>query len=403
MKNSLIHKTGICSLLTVLILAFGFDQALSQETIKDSIIPSKRFLLTGNFFTLGTANFNNDKSSPAFIGYSLNPIALWKISDKIFFEGEIEIESSKKGSTHITLGYLDISYLLNKYMTINAGNFLSPFGTFQERTHPAWINKMPDVPLGFGHDGLVPSVENGLNIRGGIAFEHSKINYVLYISNGPHLRDGLKHPLTAGSLEFESDEDTSTLAFLNIENYHDNNSNKAVGGRLGILPFANSSMEFGGSVQRAGVGDKNSDFENISASIYALDLSYIKGINLLKGEIDFKAQLNYINVDKAQYVDTRDTSGSASYTFDNRSENYYLQFAYRPVKFTNSKIKNTGINIRYSSQKTPDGSLWKNDIKQITIGFNYWLNWHSVLKVAFQNEKGNRDINKILVQWAIGF
>ena len=115
-------------------------------------------------------------------------------------------------------------YVLNKNMTVRAGKFLLPFGTFMERLHPSWINRLPTKPLGFGHDGIAPSSGIGVEFRGAFDLGKSKLNYSLYSTNGPRLKDGSDEPEEAGMLQFS--------------NFEDNNLNKSFGGRIGILPIA---------------------------------------------------------------------------------------------------------------------------------------------------------------------
>ncbi|TAL56858.1 MAG: hypothetical protein EPN85_14820 [Bacteroidetes bacterium] len=330
-------------------------------------------------------------------------------------ESELEIKSDR-GKTHIKVGYVDVSFIVNKFMTIQAGNFLTPLGTYQERLHPMWINKLPDFPLGFGHDDLLPITETGAGIRGGFSVLKSKLNYALFVSNGPQLSDGGHIPRTEGMLLYE-DEDTSLFGFLNFrQNYRDNNSNKAMGGRIGILPFPNSSLELGVWAESAIVGAKYGahthsgssldvpDYSKVRSRLYGFDFSYLTKVSFLKGMIDIKGQWNKIKTDYAKYLNTYDTSGVVwSYSFANHSVDYYAQCSYRLFSFENNIINKSDICFRYSYMKTPKGSLWEKDIKQYTLGINYWLNWHSVLKLAFRMETGNRERQAIFLQWAMGF
>ena len=129
------------------------------------------------------------------------------------------------GSTTVALEYADVSYLLNDYITLGAGKFLSPFGIFRERLHPKWINKLPNQPLGYasGASRLAPSTQIGAQVRGGIPLiGDSKMGYTLYASNGPILQTAANN---AGQISFK--------------NTDDNSGNKAFGGRIGFLPILN--------------------------------------------------------------------------------------------------------------------------------------------------------------------
>jgi hypothetical protein len=47
------------------------------------------------------------------------------------------------------LSYLQMDYLANRHLTVVAGEFLTPFGTYNERLSPIWISNFQSVPLIF--------------------------------------------------------------------------------------------------------------------------------------------------------------------------------------------------------------------------------------------------------------
>ena len=53
------------------------------------------------------------------------------------------------GSFTATLEYLQADYLVNRHVTITAGRFLTPFGTYNERLTAIWIRNLQDAPLSF--------------------------------------------------------------------------------------------------------------------------------------------------------------------------------------------------------------------------------------------------------------
>lgn len=381
-KKILIQFAGLLFFSTAV-----FSQQYNQEYL-DSLIQNKvqplisrssKFVITG--YTTAGAKFAKDDTK--FNGFSLNPILLWKPSEKIFVEAELETEL-EGNETVINLEYANVSYFLNKYITFRAGKFLSPFGIYQDRLHPAWINKLPTAPLGYGHDGIGPSAELGFDIRGGIPLGSAKMNYSVYVSNGPNLV--IDEPGEEGILSYE--------------NADDNNNNKTFGGRIGLLPFSNSSLEIGGSWQLAKPGDKGSVYENLKTQQYALDLTYVKQIDFIKGLFDIKAQWNWVNVDKADYIDPVDPTGNTTYTYDNKRNSVFAQAAYRPSMSPSKFLKKTELVFRYSGFNPPAGSKEPDKIKQYTYGLNYWINWRTAVKLAYQNQKND---NAFLVQFAVGF
>ena len=370
---------------SVPLFAQEYNQAYLDSMIQNKAQPlisrGTKFSLVG--YTTAGIIFSKDETS--FRNITFNPIFLWKPSEKIFIEAELETELEGE-ETVIALEYANASFILNKYMTLRAGKFLSPFGIYQERLHPGWINKLPTAPLGYGHDGVGPSAELGIDLRGGIPLGSSKMNYSLYVSNGPTLNIGDDEPDEGGMLKYE--------------NADDNNKNKAVGGRIGFLPLSNSSLEIGGSFQTGKVGTKETIYEDIKTQQYALDLTYVKQLDFIKGLLDVKGQWNWVNVDKADYIDHDDTTGLTTYTFDNKRNSWFVWGAYRPTMAQNKFLKKCELVFRYSALNPPGGSKEPEKLKQYMYGFNYWINWRTAFKLAYQSQENN---NAFYIQIAVGF
>ncbi|UQD57023.1 hypothetical protein [Flavobacterium sp. K5-23] len=369
---------------------FDGDSISVYETYK----PSKtQFMIRGyghtgfNYQTLG------DEKESSFVGSAFSPIFLFKHSNKLMFEAELEFEL-ENNSLEIGLEYADVMYIINKYMTVRAGKFLLPFGTFMERLHPAWINRFPTRPLGFGHDGIAPSSGIGVELRGVFDLGGPTINYSVYSTNGPRLKDGSEEPEEAGMLLFQ--------------NYEDNNLSKAFGGRLGLLPFADSSTEVGFSAYSTnGTGSTDSEYENVGAFLYALDFSFVKQIPEISGFVDVKAQYNNSKVDKANYLN----NDSEVYTFDNRSNSFYGQLSYRSTMADSDFLKKLEFVGRYSNFNAPKGAEWEEKSKQFAFGINYWLTWRSLIKLSYQTTDvngghktaGTTKTDSVFLHWAIGF
>jgi hypothetical protein len=302
---------------------------------------------------------------------------------------EAEMETEIEGrETKIDLGYADASFFINKYLTVRTGKFLSPYGIFQDRLHPSWINKLPTVPVGTGEDefAIGPTAEIGIDIRGGIPLGSAKMNYSIYIANNAQLVTDVTDPGKQG-----------TLTYGNIDA---SNNKKTIGGRIGFLPISNSSLEVGGSFRNGKVGDKNTGYKNKGAQQYALDLTYIKQLDFIKGLFDVKAQWNFEKIDNASYIDPDDPTGNTTYTFDNKRNSVFAQAAYRPGMAQSKILKKTELIFRYAGLNPPAGSKAPDKIKQYTYGIDYWFNWRTVLKVAYQSQKNN---NAFFAQVSVGF
>ena len=387
----------ILLLLFVNMFAIGQDLTELNARIDRSRPGESRFLLRG----YAHSGFEQQGEASSFVGGSFNPIFLWRQSARLLFESELELEL-EDGETSLALEYANMSYTLTDNLTVRLGMFLLPFGTFGERLHPRWINRLPSAPLGFGHDPIGPMRDMGVELRGNLNLGSRGLNYSLYVTNGPVLNDGSNPKLEA-----------EELGMLKYNNYEDNNAGKAVGGRVGFFPLSSPRLELGFSGQLAGVGAHETVYEDIKARLYALDLSYVNNIGFLKGVIDIKGQLNSVQVDDAVYVSAED---STSYSFTNKSQVSYLQASYRPAYIRNRIAKNLELVGRYSAMSTPEAAPWETQHTQYVVGLNYWLDWRTVVKIAYQvtetaaaegsAEEGGHDEgggNAILLHWAFGF
>jgi len=372
------------------------DFETDSTSTSQPFTPSKtQFMIRGYGHTgLNFMNSEGEKES-SYVGSAFAPIFLFKHSDRLMFEAELEFVL-ENNELEVGLEYADVMYVLNKNMTVRAGKFLLPFGTFMERLHPAWINRLPTRPLGFGHDGIAPSSGIGIELRGAFDLGGPKLNYSVYSTNGPRLKDGSEEPEEAGMLLFQ--------------NFEDNNNSKAFGGRLGILPFADSSTEFGFSAYSTnGVGETDSEYEDVGAFLYAIDFSFVKQVPEIKGFIDVKGQYNNSNIDDATFIETHEDGDEEEYTFDNKSNSFYAQLSYRPTMANSDFLKKLEVVGRFSNFNAPEGAEWEEQSEQYAFGLNYWLTWRSVIKVAYQTtdsvggHDGGGTVNGFYIHWAIGF
>ena len=387
MKKKIICLSSCILLLVAGTKAQQFNQEYIDSLIKSSsqaqVARTSKFVLSGSTFI--TAKFG--KNDASFTNIGLTPILLWQPHKNILVEAELEIAIEGKETT-LELGYADASFFVNKYLTIRTGKFISPFGIFQDRLHPTWINKLPTVPVGSGEDnlGVGPTSEIGIDFRGGIPIGSSKINYSIFVANGAQLVTDVADSAKQG-----------TLTYGNAEAI---NKKMTIGGRFGLLPFSNSSLEIGVSYRNGTVGDINSVYKNVGTQMYALDLTYVKQLSFIKGLFDVKAQYNNVMVDKADYTDPADSTGNTTYTFNNKRNSFFTQVAYRPTMSQNKFLKKTELVFRYAGFNPPGGAKGLKEIRQYTYGLNYWLTWRTVFKAAYQSQKDN---NAFFLQVAIGF
>src|SRR6266699_3315993 len=235
----------------------------------------------------------DDRPWHNFFTATFNPIFLWKVSDRLLFEGEIEVElGGTEASFALEMAHL--SYIANDYLTVSAGKFLNPMDYFVERQHMAWVNKLPDKPLAV-YDGLLPEAEVGLQVRGAIPVGQTKVGYALYAANAPELN---VDPNSIGAT------DLGTLEFNNFDNA---GKHVAIGGRLGFLPIP--EFEIGYGLQYSDVAPPGNG-GSVKALLQSADMSYVRESTVLKGIINLKAQWVWSHIDKFTYVPGATVGGS---------------------------------------------------------------------------------------------
>ena len=179
---------------------------------------------------------------------SFDPIFHYQYRDRILLEAEVETAIGPDGETEMEIEYSTVDIVLNDHAVLVAGKFLSAIGYFQQNIHPSWINKLPSVPVGFGHDGAAPATELGVQLGGGFALPNDRLwTYAVFVGNGP---------------ELEAEE--GMLGAVEAEGFaHDADDSKVWGGRLSLIPIA--SLEIGVSAARGKAAVTRSDEQDVDS------------------------------------------------------------------------------------------------------------------------------------------
>src|SRR5437660_9133194 len=116
------------------------------------------------------------------------PIILMPVGKHALIESEFEAESEvvhTEGSWQpVTLEkgveYAQLDLFLNKYMTLVAGRYATPFNFYKERLDARWIRNLPEAPLIFGAGD---NSSNGGMLRGAIPLSSTtQLTYSGYFS-----------------------------------------------------------------------------------------------------------------------------------------------------------------------------------------------------------------------------
>ena len=318
------------------------------------------------------------RKQDGFTAAEFTPIFHFQFSDRVLFEGELEAETTANGGTEIGLGYANINLILNDYMALVAGKFLSPIGQFRQNIHPSWINKMPTAPVGFGHGGAAPLSDLGVQLRGGIPLSGSmRANYALFTSNGPTLVvDG-----ATGELELETEAASSNA-----------DGNFVYGGRVGFLPVPALELGLSGALGKVGVGQEVSnltagepdrDYTVLGAdAVYNLDTLQLRG--------EFIQQT--VGSEAGSTIADGAVTGELDFTA------WYAQAAYRVPD-----TKWEGV-ARIGDLDTPNADANRS---QWSVGVNYLFANNVIIKAAYTVDDYDynaiNDDESFNVQLAYGF
>ena len=354
-------------------------------------------LLIAGFAETGMAISDREtRSGTTFFSGSLNPGLYVQFKDLLLVESEIEISATENGDTEVVVEFAQFDIFLHDYVTLVAGKFLSPVGQYQERLHPAWINRLPSSPPGFGHDGLQPGAEVGVQLRGGIPAGRGRFTYALGIGNGPRFAEH-GSPMQEGFTD-------------------DDNSNKAISGRIGFLPIP--YLEFGSSFMRskarimleeeeavpaeALIAEEAAGEPNVDFNIWGLDAAYTRG--------PWDVRAEFLSGTRSAYELMM--GGESMPVPKLKLRAWYAQFAYRLSGITQRRIlQNFEPVLRYGEYRVKglDELAEEAQEKRLDFGLNYWFAPQFVLHGALElrrfsaREEGERKDTRFLLQFGYGF
>lgn len=179
------------------------------------------------------------RSTSTFDTHYFNLIASANLADVVYPELHLEHEHASQ----FEIRTAQVDFKVHDLLVIRAGHFLMPFGYFNEYMLPEFVTKFPRRPFTLTNSYIVPSTwsETGVQLRGKYEFDRERqINYAVYAVNGleqPGAEDDQGNVVVAEGGSLRSMRG----------NFRDvNDTDKAVGGRLGVVPL--QGLEIGGSV-----------------------------------------------------------------------------------------------------------------------------------------------------------
>ena len=176
-KCRLVVCNATCALTTLLLLPILGWKAEAQNAP----------LISGAVGFLTTTNGGVTSYQPV-----LAPVAAVPLGEHLLVESRAFISEfiapkngnsgPYQGSFFAGLQYLQLDYLAAPHLTVTVGDFLTPFGTYNERLAPIWISNLQDAPL-IAPIGIQDGSGVGAMLRG-VAFSssHVQLNYAAYFS-----------------------------------------------------------------------------------------------------------------------------------------------------------------------------------------------------------------------------
>jgi len=341
---------------------------VKSESEHSEMLSRNSLVHLGGYGAVGYSNRTNDTRGFSMVNF--NPIFHYQYKDLVFLESELETSVEQDGSTDVALEYGNINLLLGDHLTLFGGKFLTPIGFFFQNLHPAWINKFPSRPPGWGDAGsAAPESDVGLGIRGGFRWGDQRLTYALYGGNGPRL---------------ELNDTGDEIEQIEAEGSTSNPSKRpTIAGRIGYRPIPQLDIGVSAGWGKVAISESGMTEPRRSYSVYDADIEFKhRGLDLLA---------EYVQ----QHVGDQDQSVAPT---GGTWKAWYAQASYR---IPGTKFEPV---LRYGDHKSPHQD---QRLKQWGLGLDYWFSASAVAKVGYEINSGEagttNDENRLLLQLGYGF
>jgi len=140
----------------------------------------------------GAGYFSSTNEGFTFMQPVVAPVLAFPLGPHVLIESRADLrglyqQTNETGPFHgsftATLEYLQADYIVNRHLTLVAGRFLTPFGTYGERLGALWIRNLQDSPLIYGLGTRTSGSSDGLMLRGNIyANSHVEVDNTAFFS-----------------------------------------------------------------------------------------------------------------------------------------------------------------------------------------------------------------------------
>jgi hypothetical protein len=319
----------------------------------------------GGYFSIEFRD-DGDRSTMEFDQHRLVPKIQAVVADGILFETEIEFEGGGADQAFLSDNYILVEYaelrfdVIDDLLTFKAGALLIGWGRFN-KYHDDPLNDLTDRPEVSSRIGAVAFDQPGVGAEGTFDLgNHWFLDYEVDLVQG-----------------FDDDITTNDGARNGRQSFRrDNNDNKQLFWRLvlGIPLRFLDALELGTS----GTYGKYDDAGVRDVYGYALE------VFLKKGRFEFAGE--YMNLRFEQ-------EASAPLTDPRRMDGWYVEGRYHffPAswrgkhRFLNEEstftfvVRVEGLDLNHSTE----GATFRDDLTQVTIGFNFRPVERSVIKIDY--------------------
>lgn len=210
------------------IIAAAQTQPVPRQPIDEASV-NHNFMIVGD----AEAQYVHTKGqNGAFLLADFAPIFLYRAGNNILFQAgfdtTLQNDTGGGSSSSFDLSFGEIDYVVNNYLTVEAGDILLPLGTYSLRS-AGWLNQFPDDPLAVD---LLPGAGVGAELEGSIPLgnQGKYVSWQVYGVNGPSSIDG-----TGNADQLDLGGNVGLQTDNTVANLH---GSPVGGARLGIfLPF----------------------------------------------------------------------------------------------------------------------------------------------------------------------
>ena len=317
-------------------------------------------------------NAQNGENSAITDTYRFVPYIGYKFSDNIILNSEIEFEH---GGEEVAVEFLYLDFLINRYANVRIGQQLVPMGLINLRHEPTLFPTVlrPDVET-----YIIPSTWNEMGAS-------------LYGSN-----DSFEYQVGVINALNANNQDTRSNGNKWLRNARNGSAEKTAMNKVGMVARADytgiNGAKIGGSIYYGNASNgKTGHVSGTSLLIYEVHGSYKKNALFLNALYSSAA------LSGAEKIAPNATKASDGF-YANAGYNFFKPLHIEMPFFVQYEQYNL-------AKKTANGTGEKKDVKNTTVGLNYFPHEQVVLKMEYKiiDDKNIQDEKMSAVSFGAGF